>query len=297
MSYCIDFFHKFKKEGNFCGLDKSQVSRLLSYMEIVEALVKQKIPEDQIYQNFTVGAATPLISAKDKDRTDGLNYVTACLKRGEKVTQSDLQSTFKGWKESESANPRPKESCKFATPQTVDIPKTEPSPRVEPVPDAPIARTLKEKYGGDTFTKSEQPAKSEPITDTTGQVSPITDTWNCGVLPCPDGQDHIAVDKIRGKLCYLLGLPCNQLEKKRCPVLNGQVKIPLEFTTAADFDPVTGGKFIKREPYKITKAPIIISFSPSAKQQTFIEQVVKSGEFESPVEFLSALVDRAMEES
>jgi hypothetical protein len=278
-------------------------------MEIVEALVKQKIPEDQIYQNFTVGAATPLITAKDKERTDGLNYVTACLKRGEKVTQGDLQSTFKGWKETEPANPRPEKSCKFATPQTVDIPKTKPSLRVEPVPPAPIAQTLKEKYGGLPESPSPQTlgalyaqklfkkeiSTDSIITDTIGQVSPISDIpWNCGVLPCPGGQDHIKVDKLRGKCCDLLSLPCNQLEKKRCPVLNGQVP---GFTSADEFDPVTGGKFIKREPYKITKAPITISFSPSGKQQEFIERVVKSGEFESPIEFLSALVDRAMEES
>jgi len=27
MTYCIGFFRKFKKDGNFCGLDKSQVSK------------------------------------------------------------------------------------------------------------------------------------------------------------------------------------------------------------------------------------------------------------------------------
>jgi hypothetical protein len=45
LTYCIDFFKKFKKEGNFCDLDKSEVSRLNSYLEIVDLLMKQKIPE------------------------------------------------------------------------------------------------------------------------------------------------------------------------------------------------------------------------------------------------------------
>lgn len=99
--YCIDFFRKWKKEGNFCGLDKGQVSRLNAYMDIVELLVKQKIPEDQIFENFSVGAATPLIAAKDQARTEGLNFVTARLKAGKKVQAGDIQTTLK--------------SCKFTT--------------------------------------------------------------------------------------------------------------------------------------------------------------------------------------
>ena len=59
--------------------------------------MKQKIPEEQIYENFSVNAARPLLAAKDKERTDGLNYVTACLKRGEKITRGDLQSTVESW--------------------------------------------------------------------------------------------------------------------------------------------------------------------------------------------------------
>ena len=40
MTYCIEWFHKFKKEGNFCDLDKSEVSRINGYLEIVDLLTK-----------------------------------------------------------------------------------------------------------------------------------------------------------------------------------------------------------------------------------------------------------------
>jgi hypothetical protein len=95
MTYCIDFFRKFKKEGNFCGLDKTQVSRLTAYLEIVELLMKQKIPEEQIYENFSVNAATPLMAAKGEAHTEGLNFVTRSLKEGKKVTNGDVQTTLK----------------------------------------------------------------------------------------------------------------------------------------------------------------------------------------------------------
>jgi hypothetical protein len=92
--YCIDFFRKFKKDGNFCGLDKSQVSRLTAYLEIVELLMKQHIPEEQIYENLSVRAAEPLITAMPEARTEGLNYVTAQLKEGKKIKTGDTQTSL-----------------------------------------------------------------------------------------------------------------------------------------------------------------------------------------------------------
>lgn len=91
MAYCIDFFRKWKNEGNFCGLDESQVSRLNFYMDTLEMLVKQKIPEEKVIELFTVGAATPLITAPAAARTEGLNFVAKQLRDGKKVRAKDLQ--------------------------------------------------------------------------------------------------------------------------------------------------------------------------------------------------------------
>ena len=176
-------------------------------------------------------------------------------------------------------------------------------------PPAPIAQTLKEKYGGDTFAKSEQPAtvkdsltvQPAPITDTTGQVSPDADIpWHCGVAPCPDGQNHISIDKIRGKVCNLfgdIGLPCNQLAKERCPVLIRQIKAKEQgFVPATDYDPVSGGKFVRGTPTKITKAPMEILFKPSPKQANFIHEAIASGKFDTPEQVISQALDLWMDQ-
>jgi hypothetical protein len=94
MAYCLDFFRKWKREGNFCGLGEEEAGRMNSYLDLVEALVKQRIPEERVYELFTVGAARSLISAKGPTRTEGLNFVTKSLKDGKKITARDLQMTL-----------------------------------------------------------------------------------------------------------------------------------------------------------------------------------------------------------
>ncbi len=125
MTYCIDFFRKFKKEGNFCGLDKTQVSRLNAYLDVVEMLMKQKIAEETVYTNFPVGAARPLLSAKGDERTEALNFVTSALKSGKKITQGSLQSNLKQWKLSPPAGNVDKKLAKSNFPSE-EKPKTEP---------------------------------------------------------------------------------------------------------------------------------------------------------------------------
>jgi hypothetical protein len=120
--YCIDFFRKFKKDGNFCGLDKSEVSRLNAYLDVVELLMKQKIPEETVYTHLSVKAARPLLSAKGEERTEALNYVTSQLKEGKKISGTDLQSTMKSW------------TCPTSEPVVKPVQKKEPEPAKEEKP-------------------------------------------------------------------------------------------------------------------------------------------------------------------
>jgi len=305
VSYCYDFIKKFRKEGNFCGLADSQISRLEQYTKIVDTLIKPDLEEKFIIDHFSLGAATPLIPIKDERRADGLSFVTEQLKAGKKVSAKDIQEKLQicnqKVKKDSTNNEKPKKKEPYnATPQPGDY----------PAPPAPVAQTLKEKYGGqDQFVDANEmipaPVKESLTTPNPSNSMGLESApWNCGVLPCPDGGDHIAVDKIRGKLCDLLGLPCNQLEKKRCPVLIRQQKAretgfyPASepFPGAIVKDDLTGGTYVKPAPMKITKAPEVVSFTPSQKQYDFIQRVIKSGEFETAVEFLSELVDRAMEQ-
>lgn len=301
MSYCYDFFKKFKKEGNFCGLDKSQVSRLMAYLEIVEALVKQKIPEEQIYENFTVNAAEPLISAKGEAHTDGMNYVTTALKGGKKVTQKDVQSSLKSCSTATisggSATVKPKKPPYNGTPpkldHLVDANKM--------VPPAPIAQTLKEKYaaGLNTVPASLSP-EVKPVTAVKESltVQPIDTKAPCLAgqsCPDPSGRSYVKSEVQRGKVCELWNLPLNQLPKGECPILLRQKKAQEGgFVPAGDIDPITGGKFVKSPPIKIVKAPETILFEPSEKQWEFIQRMIKSGEMDTPEEVVSTALDYAM---
>jgi hypothetical protein len=303
MTYCIDFFRKFKKEGNFCGLDKSQVSRLMAYLEIVEALVKQKIPEEQIYENFPVGAAIPLISAKGEAHTDGMNYVTAALKDGKKITGKDLQKSCKFTTISGgSATVKPKKKEPYnGTPQRPPLPVEKPAVKesLTTPPPAPIAQTLKEKYGGTLHTPPV--ITPEDITDTIGQVSPPTDIPTKAPClsgqPCPDASErsYIKTEVQRGKVCELWNLPLNQLPSEECPILLRQKKAQEGgFVPAGDIDSITGGRIVRGPPIKILREPQVIHFTPTPKQWEFIERMVKSGEFETSDEVVSAALDTAM---
>jgi hypothetical protein len=94
--YCIDFFRKWKREGNFCGLDATEASRMNSYLELVEMLVENEVPEDVVFANFSLFAARPLLKAGKKKRTKGIRYVTDRLKEGKAVTAHDIQTTLIG---------------------------------------------------------------------------------------------------------------------------------------------------------------------------------------------------------
>lgn len=164
MTYCIDFFRKFKKDGNFCGLDKSQVSRLTAYLEIVELLMKQKIPEEQIYENLSVRAAEPLITAKDAARTEGLNYVTSRLKEGKKIKTGDIQTNLQSCTCATPPTERKGKSCTCATKKPLTQPEPDhpnhgqfvDQPGTLPVTDAPPQPSLAEQI------KTEEPAPVEP---------------------------------------------------------------------------------------------------------------------------------------
>ncbi len=93
MSRCVSFWHKFEQEGNFCGMDPTEISRVKAYLEFVGKLNVRGFDKDFIYEKFTAGAARPLIALKDDEtRTEALNYVGNCLDRKEKITEGDLKS-------------------------------------------------------------------------------------------------------------------------------------------------------------------------------------------------------------
>jgi len=190
--YCIDFFRKFKKDGNFCGLDKSQVSRLTAYLEIVELLMKQHIPEEQIYENLSVRAAEPLITAKAEARTEGLNYVTAQLKEGKKIKTGDIQTSLQSCTCATSEPKAKPVQEKKPEPTKAETSQKKPfamcyQPGEVKVTDAPVQPSLAQQQAG------KAPAQINNGANVTVNPVVINDTYRQS--PFKTGAEVLAHDK------------------------------------------------------------------------------------------------------
>lgn len=309
MTYCIDFFRKFKKDGNFCGLDKSQVSRLTAYLEIVELLIKQQIPEEQIYEQFTVHAAEPLISAKGETRTKGLNFVTGALKEGRNVTNKDIQTTLKSCSTATTKPVFPVESCTCATSKPVSKPIQEkrPEPAKEEKPKDPSPQpSLGDRVRAAEIAEAgkNQPAPAAPIAPVLKEK--YNPTATPAQPPCLAGKPCLKMKRvgIRGRICDVLGVPINQLPGNRCPFPADKVGA---FCTASEFDPATGGRLIKNTPYNVIPvqlskeqaeaaiASVVRGYLTKA-QQGIWESIRKTGELgDTDLEIFYGLVDEAGE--
>lgn len=65
MTHCVDFFKKWKREPNFCGIGKTASQRIERYLEFVEDLaVEYKIPIEVAYKNVPLTAASPILKFK-----------------------------------------------------------------------------------------------------------------------------------------------------------------------------------------------------------------------------------------
>lgn len=279
MSYCVDYLQKFKREGNFCGLDKGQVSRLNGYANLLETLEKQQIPEDVIINNFTVGAATPLLPVKDERRTDCLNYIVSQLKTGKKVTAGQVRAKL----------------------QIYNKPVTEPQPapattneklistNLVDVPAAPIAPILKEKYNGQA--EQHQPTKLKPSC-----MGPL-DTFEC----CPDGKIHIMNGGLRGRICSVIGVPCNQLPRDECPIEVQTQKEAIAKNTYQGTGFTTASALLSRASPEIKTISLLerddltLTFVKTLftqKQIRILDDAIKTGEFDSYFDVISGAIDR-----
>lgn len=66
MTHCVDFWKKWKKQPNFCGLGKSAATSYDKYIKFVEDFSEEyKIPAELVYQNVPHTAVKPLLKFKD----------------------------------------------------------------------------------------------------------------------------------------------------------------------------------------------------------------------------------------
>jgi len=276
LTHCTDFWHKWRKEPNFCGLSPQSISEIKGYLELVDKIVKTGITEETVFENCPSGACRPLLRLSDDEtRVKGLNYIVSCLKRKEKVTQNDLQTTIAGWLK--------KEVCKL--PESTQLRRTK-----EPLPVESSAQILADKIRKDEMAEAEknQPQEPEACTSPPAPVDqelppprPPTPAPCLSLKGCPDFQNHVDTsNKMLGRVCNVIRIPCNQLPgpDKECPL---ERKERLKNTAPAGFiragelvEEIAGAKVIKPAPYKIAKSRL-----PDSERDVLVNTLIEHTSF------------------
>jgi len=164
--HCIDYWRKWQREGNFCGLREQDAKVNDDYLTIVERISCDStgLDSDFVFDHFTAGAARPLIRCRDEDvKVKALNYVIACLKRKEDVTGGDLAATidmFLGRTEKKSTQMRTE-----TPPLPVENDSTPPIQplKIEPDRIAGVSKSIPEKSMQPSLADQEY-LKKYPIT-------------------------------------------------------------------------------------------------------------------------------------
>ena len=125
---------------------------------------------------------------------------------------------------------------------------------VPPITESNISR--KERYGGQEQPQQDPediPINRQTVPDKT-PLDPVPPPCSQGI-PCPTKEFQQKDEKGRTSICKAAGAEVRQLDE--CPHDKKKRKEAMAaasgFTPASDYDPITGGKFIRGPPLKITK--------------------------------------------
>lgn len=277
MSRCAKFHHLYDEVGNFCGMSRQSISYYKAYREIVRKLVGQGLDEDFVFENFAEGPGRIISSLKDDEtRTKALNYVSGRLHEKEKITESDLKASIKVWQGKDTCTTDHSTRSEMST--NVDN-----AVQIEPeIPAAPIAQTLKERYGN---TVSDIPPKSAE-----GPPKPKP-------VPCLSGEvcKHEKKTEL-GRKCDMINQFLNQLPGGKCPfdLKEEKARKDLEFVTAAQ---MIKGPPLKVIPVQLTKqeaedrinAVVRGYFTP--KDKNLVDMLLGTGELgETYLDLFQALI-------
>ena len=268
MTRCVEWYDKFEKDGDFCHLSPAGISSVKAYNEL-RAKIAHHIPDKAfVVDNFPEGAARPLIHCKDDEtRVKGLNYVIDCLARKEKVTAGDLQTTINGWLKpnactvvKKGGNPghvsKNFTNVKSPSEQKPILPVEKPI--IAPLHPS-LAQQQAAKQEPEICTLPETFEQKTPLVVVDSYTSPPPKPAPCTLLKqCPDLNYHCKTEKVRGRVCDVIGIPCNQLPDNECPLerknrLKGTA--PAQFVKASEMmDELDAAKPIKPNPIVIKKA-------------------------------------------
>lgn len=123
MTHCLEFWRKWEKEPNFCGLGRSAVQLYNSYLKLVKELSEQGIDESVTIVTFPEGIARPVHTLSGDLRARTVKIIVDGLKTGKKFTAQDVKDLL-GIKKKESY-------C--GTPQPGDFKSAEPVPEAQPL--------------------------------------------------------------------------------------------------------------------------------------------------------------------
>ena len=306
MTRCPEFYEKFERDGNFCGLSAGAISQIKAYRELIDKISKQGIDRTLVYEHFPEGAAREITRLRDDEtRLKGLNYVVSCLKRNEKITASDLRSSIKAWLKSESTTCNVGHVSKKFT--NVNSPtEQKPAPECKPLsevmapaPDVPCgsssfhtaAQELAATRGGiagEMFPDGLNPSNSM-------ELKPA---WTPAACPACE---HVIIQKVLGNKCKLDGgLCCNV---KVCPVeRRKQMAAAGGFVPEGQPRPITDEhRPLKIIPVQLTKAEAEAAitsiirgyFTPKSREQW--DSLKKMGKWDTDLEVLEGLRDDAAE--
>jgi len=287
---------------NFCGMSKVSISYYKHYRETVKKLTAQGLDEDFIFEHFNEGPDRIIGNIKDDEtRTKLLDYVAACLHRGETVTEGDLRSTLKTW----GGNG---DGCSLnARSEKLTNVNNKPQPAPQLPKEAQIQKPVEPpKSLGEQVRKQQQVIQDPAFTpasklpESSPGPAPIPDPTPCkSGKACPDGAAHLKQDKIRGLICELANMPVADLGY--CHVIERQKRELMatpEFQVASSLTNLEAARPIRNYgTIKVVKSRVPVTIQPddfSPKQWEFLDKLQGQEEC-STVEAILLLVDRAME--
>ncbi len=93
MVRCKEWWEKFEKDGNFCGLSKPMLSNISFHKGIVDEVCKRGGDPEFTFVNFPEGASRPLHKIKDDESLLGkvLDNIAGRLKVGGSITANDVK--------------------------------------------------------------------------------------------------------------------------------------------------------------------------------------------------------------
>jgi len=171
LTRCPEFWDKWDKEPNFCGLSPQSISEIKGYLELREKIVSKGVSKAAFYERCPSGACRPLLRlADDGTRTDATNHIIACLKKGDKITQETLKGFIVKKLKKSDACEITSDNVGTSTQMRTDVkPLTQPGPDhpnhgqwapqpgTVPVTDAPPMESL-----GSRLATCEEPPVSKP---------------------------------------------------------------------------------------------------------------------------------------